>query len=310
MNSKHIGPVAALAVLAIAPAVLASGMGGGGGGGMPSFTAPQYNPVQEYQDGMAAYQAGKFKDAAGHFQNVTDAAPRHAQSWYMLGMARSGEGDLKGAEKSLAHSAKLDPNSLATLRDLSVTQAKLKETEKAGSGLAALKTRAAACGDSCADATDLKAAIAAVEQAMGMTSPSAEEAPLHGDVKFALLDGGDLPYVRAVSLINERRFPEALTALQAAERSFGPHPDVLTYEGYVWRKMGRLEVAERFYKAALAEAPSHRGATEYYGELKVIRGDMAGARKMLARLESACAYGCAEAEDLRRWIQHGGDPAS
>jgi hypothetical protein len=37
---------------------------------------------------------------------------------------------------------------------------------------------------------------------------------------------------------------------------------------------------------------------------------MVGARKMLARLDSACAYGCAEAEDLRRWIQHGGDPAS
>ena len=36
---------------------------------------------------------------------------------------------------------------------------------------------------------------------------------------------------------------------------------------------------------------------------------VAGARAMLARLDGACAFGCAEAEELRRWIDHGGDPA-
>jgi hypothetical protein len=29
---------------------------------------------------------------------------------------------------------------------------------------------------------------------------------------------------------------------------------------------------------------------------------------MLARLDAICAYGCAEAEELRRWIDLGGDP--
>jgi hypothetical protein len=29
---------------------------------------------------------------------------------------------------------------------------------------------------------------------------------------------------------------------------------------------------------------------------------------MLAKLDTACAYGCAEAEELRRWIDHRGDP--
>jgi Flp pilus assembly protein TadD len=122
------------------------------------------------------------------------------------------------------------------------------------------------------------------------------------------LDQGDLAYVRAVSLINEHRYAVALEALNQAETVFGPHPDILTYKGYVWRKLGQLDRAEGFYRAALAEAPNHRGATEYYGELKVIRGDLAGARLMLARLDSQCAFGCAEADDLRRWIAHGGDP--
>jgi Flp pilus assembly protein TadD len=152
--------------------------------------------------------------------------------------------------------------------------------------------------------------VAAVEQALGVVAPSAETKPMPDGIRSASIDGGDLAYTRAVSLINEHRFTEALAALDQAEIAFGPHPDVLTYKGYVWRKLGSLDVAEGFYRAALAEAPRHRGATEYYGELKVIRGDMAGARVMLARLEDQCAFGCVEAEDLRRWIDHGGDPAS
>ena len=31
---------------------------------------------------------------------------------------------------------------------------------------------------------------------------------------------------------------------------------------------------------------------------------------ILARLDGACAFGCAEAEELRHWIDHGGDPAA
>lgn len=299
------------AVLWAAPALaLASGGGGGGGGSMPSFSAPEYDPVQEYQQGLADYQAEKFKSAAGHFRNVTDVQPKDANTWYMLGSSYSGAGDYKGAEKAFSHSLKLDPKPVAAHRDLALAEAKLKEDDKAKAELSGLTTRQTACADACPEAADLKAAIAAVQQALGVVSPSAEAPPLHGDFRFAVLNTGDLAYARAVSLINERRFEEALSALDDAERTFGPHPDILTYKGYVWRKLGRLELAERFYRAALAEAPGHRGATEYYGELKVIRGDVAGARAMLASLEKACAFGCVEAEDLRRWIDHGGDPGA
>jgi hypothetical protein len=31
---------------------------------------------------------------------------------------------------------------------------------------------------------------------------------------------------------------------------------------------------------------------------------------MLAKLDSLCTFGCAEAEELRSWIAHGGDPAA
>ena len=119
---------------------------------------------------------------------------------------------------------------------------------------------------------------------------------------------GDAAYVQAVSLINDHRYDDALVQLDQAREAFGPHPDILTYQGYTWRKKGAFDRAEAYYRQALAIAPNHRGATEYYGELKVERGDLSGAKQMLAKLETICTYGCAEAEELRRWIDAGHEP--
>ena len=114
---------------------------------------------------------------------------------------------------------------------------------------------------------------------------------------------GDHAYVEAVRLINEGRYQDALTRLREASAVFGPHPDVLTYTGYAYRKLHQYDQAESYYRQALAVAPDHVGATEYYGELMVILGDLPGARHMLSRLETLCTFGCVEVEDLRRWIE-------
>jgi len=112
-----------------------------------------------------------------------------------------------------------------------------------------------------------------------------------------------------VSLINEHRYQDAIDALQRARATFGAHPDVLTYLGFANRKLHRYDIAEGYYRQALAVAPNHKGATEYFGEMLVERGDLAGARRMLARLDSICTFGCAEAEELRRWVDAKAAPA-
>ena len=314
--------VSILVVLAgaVPAGAMASGMGSMGGGQMPSNSpsmpsGPRYNAAEEAKSGAAAFQAGKFKDATRYFEHVTEAAPRAAVGWYLLGMARAAAGDDKNAVSAYEKSVKLDPDRIDAHRDYAVSLARLKQTGKAGAQLDDLKSRAATCNDTCPQATDLKAAIAAVQQAMTPAQAAAPAGPAAqlaapSSLIFASSQAGDLAYVRAVSLINERRYADAMASLDKAEEVFGPHPDILTYKGYTWRKLGHLNRAEAYYKEALALAPGHRGATEYYGELKVIRGDMAGARAMLATLDGECAFGCAEAEDLRRWIEHGGDPAS
>ncbi|MFZ9154666.1 MAG: tetratricopeptide repeat protein, partial [Polynucleobacter sp.] len=60
--------------------------------------------------------------------------------------------------------------------------------------------------------------------------------------------------------------------------------------GYAQRKKTPpdLVAAERYYQAALKIDPKHRGALEYYGELFLMKNDLAGAEQMLARLNKAC----------------------
>lgn len=71
--------------------------------------------------------------------------------------------------------------------------------------------------------------------------------------------------------------------------------------GYAQRKKTPpdLVAAERYYQAALKIDPKHRGALEYYGELFLMKNDLAGAEQMLARLNKACFFSCEEYRELK-----------
>jgi Flp pilus assembly protein TadD len=286
---------------------LASGGGGGGMSEAPSVSAPAYDPAADYARGVAALQAGRYKEAARALKRVTGAVPGDPDGWRLLGQAAAGDGDWKGSRRAYEKVVKLAPDDVAAHAGLGVALARLQDA-KARSELDWLNAKAQACADACPDADALKAAVGAVQGALAGDAAVKPQAALRPPMLFAGPAAGDLAYSTAVSLINQHRYDEALAALRSAQAVFGPHPDILTYQGYAWRKKGAFDRAETYYRQALAIAPDHRGATEYYGELKVERCDLAGARLMLARLDTICAYGCAEAEELRRWIDHGGDP--
>jgi len=63
-----------------------------------------------------------------------------------------------------------------------------------------------------------------------------------------------------------------------------------------------LMASETFYKAALKIDPAHKGALEYYGELLLMKNDLAGAEQMLARLDKICFFSCEEFRDLKQAI--------
>ena len=75
--------------------------------------------------------------------------------------------------------------------------------------------------------------------------------------------------------------------------------------GYSLRKKEspNLNEAEKYYITALNLDTSHRGALEYYGELLLLKNDLAGAEKLLARLDKACVFGCEEFQDLKKSIK-------
>lgn len=274
----------------------------------PSMSASRYDPAAEYARGVGALAAGQYKDAERAFKRVTSAAPDNAEAWRLLGDSSAGDGDWKGARKAYEQAVKRSPDDIAAHGGLGLAAAQLKDVAKAQAELDWLKSKSQACAGACAEAAALKAAEDQVQGALAGQAPTKPSAALQDPMIFAGAAAGDAAYSTAVGLINQRRYDEALAELREAQAVFGPHPDILTYQGYAWRKKGDLARAESYYRQALAIAPAHRGATEYYGELKVERGDIAGAKLMLARLDAVCAYGCAEAEELRRWIDHGGEP--
>lgn len=295
--------IAVMAAVAAGPLMAAASGGMGGGSTMPSQSGPSYDPTEEYRKGLAAMDAKDYRTAKSAFDRVIAVAPKDAMTQYYAGMARAGLDDWKGARKFFDKAVKLDPNQVAAWKQLGIAQAKSGEADKAAETLAGIKARAATCG-ACANAAALKDAETAVAAAMAGT-PAASTAPL-----LFSPQAGDARYLEAVALINEKRFDAAIESLQAARASFGPHPDILTYLGFANRKLKRFDVAEDYYRQALAVAPTHRGATEYFGELMVERGDLSGARTMLAKLDAQCRFGCAEAEELRAWIAAGRSPHS
>jgi Flp pilus assembly protein TadD len=300
--------LATVAILTLsAPGAVWADLGGGGsslGNNLtPSQSTPRYDAAKEYQNGVTALNAGDFKTADTSFNHVLSVAPRNLGPLLGSGMAKTGLKDFKGASNAYKKALSVDGNNVMALRGYALSLVSLGDTDGVGKQLDALKKRAAACAGTCADAADIQAAIAAIESATNTPGKQSSIAPpglLLGDAK-----SGDRAYLDAVGLINQHRYVAAIASLKVAEGVFGPHPDVLTYIGFSYRKLGRYDTAESYYRQALALAPNHRGATEYYGELKVERGDVAGARKMLAKLDSLCSFGCVEAEDLRRWIAQG-----
>jgi tetratricopeptide (TPR) repeat protein len=273
----------------------------------PSANAPDFDPSAEYRKGIEALQASKFSDAKSSFARVLGVAPNDANTNFLAGMADAGLNDLKGAAKHYEKAVRADGTMVVAQQELAITYLKLGDRPKADATLSKLKVLDGHCNGTCKDADLIKKAITAIQAAMGQ--PTQAMLTTEPPFLFASAKAGDTAYLEAVGLINEHKYQQAIDALQQARTTFGAHPDVLTYLGFANRKLGHYDVAVSYYRQALAAAPNHKGATEYYGELMVERGDMVGAKRMLAKLDNLCTFGCAEADELRRWVEAKGQPA-
>ena len=109
-------------------------------------------------------------------------------------------------------------------------------------------------------------------------------------------------YKGAVKLIAAEKYREAIAPLKSAEKSAQNDADIQNLLGFVHRKTGRLDAANRYYQRALEINPKHKGALEYQGELFLMRGDKVSANDNLAKLEKICWLGCSEYNELKKAI--------
>ena len=102
--------------------------------------------------------------------------------------------------------------------------------------------------------------------------------------------------------LKAERFEQMVTTLRLANAVDSAEWHNLL--GYALRKKTPPDfgAAETHYKQALEIDPKHRHAMEYYGELFLMKGNLAGAEAMLARLNKACVFGCEELRDLKAAI--------
>lgn len=113
----------------------------------------------------------------------------------------------------------------------------------------------------------------------------------------------DPPWLAAARAdVKAQRFEQVVSTLRAANAADNAEWHNLL--GYALRKKTPPDLAgaEVHYKRALELDPKHRLALEYYGELFLMKGDLAGAESMLARLDKVCFFGCEEFRDLKAAI--------
>lgn len=297
MQTRHLMLIAAAVAALVATPALAAG---GGGGGAPSSSGPRVDPAKRYTQGLELLKAGNYKQAEKAFDDVLDAAPKDPSSNFMMSLAQIGQQDFEQARKFLRNTVKYDANHVQARGWLGAIEAKLGDAGKAAEQKTALEAAKAKCATTCPEAKSIDASLARIDSYL---ANPANPMLLSGDLtRFASAKDGDAAYLQAFGLINEGRYEDALWSLRDAASALGPHPDVLTYQGFANRKLHNYDVAISYYAAALALAPDHRGANEYLGEYYVETGQTAKAKQQLVKLEGICKFGCEEAEELRRWI--------
>ena len=309
MSRVKLSAFAAAATVLVLAAPFAMAAPGGGGGGNMGGSAPapasRQDPAASYQAGVTAMRAQDYRAAIRHFRAARRALPNDGTINFALGLAYNGAGETDDARQAFEHAARDDNAPPGARLQLGLIHLQQGDREAAVEQQTALAGMVSACDATCGDArrAQLQAAHDQLTQALAAPAAPAAADPATTGWNFPSVEEGRAAYAEAVGLINQERFEEAFAALERSEAAIGPHADVLNYMGFVRRKLGHIDTALAYYNDALTLDPAHLGATEYLGELYIQMGDLSRARTQLARLGDLCAYGCAQREELARWIE-------
>ena len=123
-----------------------------------------------------------------------------------------------------------------------------------------------------------------------------------GSDDYAPTSAKPAAYNKAMALIKDKNYDQAIMKLKEAEAAAKKDADIQNLLGFAHRKSGKLDAAGKYYKSALALDSKHKGALEYQGELFLMLGDKDAAADNLAKLDKICWLGCSEYDDLKQAI--------
>lgn len=109
-------------------------------------------------------------------------------------------------------------------------------------------------------------------------------------------------YAKALKAVEQQDYNRAVSLLTQEVAGNKRNADAFNMLGYSHRKMGKLDLAVKFYLKALAIDPKHRGAHEYIGETYLEQHDLEKAKAHLAKLDDLCWLGCEQYDDLKEAV--------
>ena len=118
-------------------------------------------------------------------------------------------------------------------------------------------------------------------------------------VKYNKLDATTL-YKRAIKYLDNENYKKADKVLKAYTKSKPNDSDGWNLYAFTKRKLGKYDLAEKYYKTSLELDPENKSALEYQGELFINTGRIDLARKNLVILENLCSSKCFEYEELKK----------
>ena len=118
-------------------------------------------------------------------------------------------------------------------------------------------------------------------------------------VKYNKLDATTL-YKRAIKYLDNENYKKADKVLKAYTKSKPNDSDGWNLYSFTKRKLGKYDLAEKYYKTSLELNPENKSALEYQGELFINTGRIDLARKNLVILENLCSSKCFEYEELKK----------
>jgi Flp pilus assembly protein TadD len=158
--------LAAAASVAIAPTAALAIPSQGETVTVPHSFQPGYDTYTEFHTGVADLKAGRYGEAEAHFSHVLAMVPTDADSMFLLGMARSGRGDLSGARRAFQDTLRLDSNRTFAHRELALIYLKQGQPDRARAEMAILQQRSAQCAGTCSEAGNLAESIKSLQAVM------------------------------------------------------------------------------------------------------------------------------------------------